>query len=85
MNDGQSPVGPECPLFGGIGVRGHLTVNDETPRCRSNYFGIGKSGILLYLQGANGKPLPLAAIGSRADTALNIPPSKHGRVPSGLG
>lgn len=64
MDGGQDPVRPEWPLFGGIGVLGRrLNVNDATPRCRSNYLGIGKNGILLYLQGANGKPRPLSANG----------------------
>jgi len=73
MDGGQGPVRPEWPLFGDIG--GHvrrLIVNDETPRCRSIYLGIGKGGILLYLQGANGKPRLLNANGGRADTARNF-------------
>ena len=64
MDGGQSPVRPEWPLFGGIGVLGRrLNVNDATPRCRSNYLRIGKGAILLYLQCANGKPRPLSANG----------------------
>ena len=66
MDGGQGPVRPEWPLYGGIGVQGRLlSVNDATPRCRSNYLGIGKGGILLDLQGANGKPWLLAANGGR--------------------
>lgn len=66
MDGGQGPVRPEWPLFGGIGTHGgRLSVTSETPRCRSNYLGIGKGGILLYLQGANGKPRLLAANGGR--------------------
>ena len=73
MDCGQGPVRSDWPLFGGIGAHeGCLTVNDETPRCRSNYLGIGKDGILLYLQDANGKLRPLAANGGRADTARDF-------------
>ncbi len=73
MDGGQGPVRPKWPLFGGIGGHGsRLIVNDETPCCRSIYLGIGKGGILLYLQGANGKPRLLAADGGRADTARDF-------------
>lgn len=73
MDGGQGPVRPEWPLFGGIGTHGgRLSVTNETPRCRSNYLGTGKSAILLYLQGTNGKPRLLVANGGRSDTARDF-------------
>ena len=82
MDCGQGPVRSDWPLFGGIGAHeGCLTVNDETPRCRSNYLGIGKDGILLYLQVAIGKLRLLAADGGRLDRAWDFPPNKGGDAP----